>query len=321
MQPRAFITGVTGQDGYYLSRRLLNAGYEVHGLVRRCSRDTERQHVPHGVEVVTGDITDPSVVREVARLAPTEIYNLAAMSHVGESFINPDLTMRVNLLGTVHMLDAARLCGARIYQASTSEMFGNSPGPQNERTPLDPQSPYAVAKVAAHHMVRLYREAYDVWACAGILFNHESPRRGADFVTQKVCRAAAAIKAGEQDVLELGNLTARRDWGDARDYVRAMHMMMRQQEPRDYVIATGVSRSITDLLDFAFLAAGISNWAQYVRTSTEFERPADVRDLCGDASLAREQLGWMPHRDFAMTIGDMVRACSTSSSAAQRATA
>jgi len=310
MPRRAFVTGVTGQDGYYLSRLLLLHGVEVYGLVRRCARDTEMAKVPHGVTPVVGDITDPGVVAQVAEVSPDEIYNLAAMSHVGDSFACPKATFDTNTTGALHMLEAARATGARMYQASTSEMFGNSPGPQNESTPFDPQSPYAVSKVAAHHLVRLYREAYGVWACAGILFNHESVRRGADFVTQKVCRAAAAIAAGEQDVVELGNLDARRDWGHAEDYVRGMVAMMLQPSPDDYVLATGESYQVRDLCHVAFRAAGITEWERRVVEADEFKRPAEVHHLCGDASKARRNLGWAPSITFEFMIEEMVRAAT-----------
>jgi GDPmannose 4,6-dehydratase len=310
MQRKALITGVTGQDGYYLTRLLLGKGYRVYGLVRRSARDTECQHVPHGVEIINGDVTDPGIVGQLARIEADEIYNLAAMSHVGESFTQPATAMQTNAIGTLHMLEVARETGARVYQASTSELFGNQPAPQNELTPFQPRSPYACAKAAAFHLVAMYRDAYGLHASNGILFNHESPRRGADFVTQKVCRAVAAIAAGEQDVLELGNLQALRDWGHAEDYVRGMWQMVQHDTPDDYVLATGISRSVETLCEVAFRAAGIQDWRAYVVDNPDLHRPLDVQDLCGDATKAREVLGWRPRWSFEQMIGDMVHAAA-----------
>lgn len=303
---RAVITGVTGQDGRYLIEELKGRGdVEVYGIVRRCARQLD---VDLGIKVIEGDIRDPGIVRRVADVMPTEIYNLAAMSHVGHSFQCPDDVIQTNTIGTLHMLEAARAVNARLYQASTSEIFGNSPGPQNEQTPFAPTSPYAVAKVAAHHLVNMYREAYGLFACNGILFNHESPRRGEDFVTQKVCKAAVAIAAGRQEWLRLGNLTSRRDWGHAQDYVRGMVDMLRQGRPGDYVLATGVARTIADLCDVAFTCVGIESWRDYVIMDPDMARPADVWNLCGDASKARRELGWRPLIGFPEMIQEMVNA-------------
>jgi GDPmannose 4,6-dehydratase len=305
---KVFLTGVTGQDGPYLIEALRQRGdVEVTALVRRCARDLQPDL---GVDVMEGDVRDPGITKRIADTRPDEIYNLAALSHVGHSFDCPDDVIQTNTLGCLHMLEAAKLSGARFYQASTSEIFGNSPGPQNELTPLAPASPYAVAKVAAYHLVRLYREAYGVFACNGILFNHESPRRGADFVTQKVCKAAARIAKGEQGKLQLGNLDAKRDWGHAVDYARGMVMMMRADRADDYVLATGISRTVAELCDVAFRAAGIDDWRRFVESDPDLMRPLDVQNLCGDSSKARSKLGWMPQVTFEDMIEEMVNAQS-----------
>ena len=305
---KVVLSGVTGQDGPYLIEALRQRGeVEITALVRRCARDLQPNL---GVEVMEGDIRDPGITKRIADTRPDEIYNLAALSHVGHSFDCPDDVIQTNTLGCLHMLEAARACGARFYQASTSEIFGNSPGPQNELTPLAPASPYAVAKVAAYHLVRLYREAYGVYACNGILFNHESPRRGADFVTQKVCAAAVRIARGEQDKLLLGNLDARRDWGHAVDYARGMVAMMGASSSDDYVLATGISRTVADLCAVAFRAVGIDDWRPYVEVDEGMLRPLDVQNLCGDASKARNKLGWEPFVAFEDMIEEMVIAQS-----------
>ena len=305
---KALVTGVTGQDGHYLAKLLTDEGTHVYGLVRRSSRDTEQMGVPYRVEVVNGDICDPGIVATVARLDVDEIYNLAAMSHVGDSFNQPATALAVNAVGASHMLEAARISGARIYQASTSELFGNTPPPQDEKTHFQPRSPYAVAKAAAYYMVQMYRDAYGMHASNGILFNHESPLRGADFVTQKVCRAAVAIANGDQDVLVLGNLDAKRDWGHAKDYVRGMVAILRHDLPDDFVLATGVTRSIRDLLDTAFIEVGIVDWSPYVKSDPVLFRPLDVQHLRGNAGKAREVLGWEPEITFEAMIGEMISA-------------
>jgi GDPmannose 4,6-dehydratase len=310
MQRRCLITGVTGQDGHYLASLLLGEGATVYGLVRRVSRDTEHVGVPHGVRIIPGDVTDPSTVRLIGLSDMDEIYHLAAMSHVGDSFEQPVTAMTVNAVGTANMLEAARMCGARFYQASTSELFGNQPPPQTEDTPFQPRSPYACAKAAAFHLVAMYRDAYGMHASNGILFNHESPLRGDDFVTQRVCRAAAAIAAGDQDKLVLGNLDARRDWGHAEDFVRGMVAMVRHDEPGDYVLATGESRSVRDLLDVAFGVVGVRDWRPHVVSDPALYRPLDVQDLCGDASRAVLELGWRRRWTFKAMIEEMVHAAA-----------
>lgn len=310
MVKRALVTGVTGQDGYYLSKLLLEKGYEVHGFARRGSASPDAR-----VQMHFGDLTDPAALRYALSTSdPHEIYNLGAQSHVGASFTEPEYTWRVTALPILTILEHARQSGVkrpwprlRIYQASTSELFGAERSPQSEHTRFAPQSPYAIAKLAAHHSVKLYREAYGVFAVSGILFNHESPKRGLAFVTRKVSRAVARIKLGLEKELTLGNLDARRDWGFAGDYVEAMWAMLRQDEPRDFVVATGQSHSVKDLCEAAFAVAGL-NWRDHVRTAPNLFRPAEVPDLCGDASEIRETLGWVPRTGFRELVDLMVSA-------------
>lgn len=313
---RALITGITGQDGLYLAELLLSKGYEVYGLVRGQSnpkRELLHRIIPQ-VRVVTGDLTDvSSLIRVLSIAQPQEIYNLGAISFVGYSWENAALTSDVTALGVLNMLEATRLYAGndidkvRFYQASSSEMYGKAQEvPQTERTLLWPRSPYGVAKAYGHHMTINYRESYGMHASSGILFNHESPRRGPEFVTRKVTLAAARIKLGLQETLALGNLDARRDWGFAGDYVEAMWLMLQQPEPDDYVIATGESHSIRDLLDAAFSAVGISDWSRYVTQDADLIRPAEVESLIGDASKARAMLGWKPQVDFRSLIELMV---------------
>ena len=302
---RAFVTGITGQDGYYLTKLLLDKGYEVHGFARRGSLPPDERVLMH-----EGDLSDPSLLRRaLAESDPHEVYNLGAQSHVGASFLEPEYTWRVTALPILTILEHARSTGAkfRTYQASTSELFGTEPSPQNEETRFTPRSPYAIAKLAAHHTVRLYREAYGSFACSGILHNHESPRRGHAFVTRKITRAVARISVGIDRELILGNLDARRDWGHAADYVEAMFLMLQQDEPRDFVVATGETRSVRDFCEAAFGVLGL-NWMDYVRTDPKFERPAEVPDLRGDATRIREALGWAPKTTFAELVEGMVRA-------------
>jgi GDPmannose 4,6-dehydratase len=313
---RALITGITGQDGSYLAELLLEKGYEVHGVVRRSSslNRSRIDHLQHagpdgdqGTRFILhyGDMTDSGGLNRLVKLVrPDEIYNLAAQSHVHISFDQPEYTADADGLGTTRLLEAIRTTGlsTRFYQASTSEMFGSSPPPQNERTPFWPRSPYACAKLYAHWVTVNYREAHGIHACSGILFNHESPRRGENFVTRKVTRGVAAILAGQQDRLLLGNLDARRDWGHARDYVTAMWLMLQQPEPGDYVVASGVARTVRELVATAFGVAGL-DWTKYVRVDPAYVRPAEVNHLCGDASKARERLGWQP----AITFDEMIR--------------
>ncbi len=302
---KAFITGLTGQDGFYLSEFLNAKGYEVHGLVRRTAQP---KRIPPNVKVIAGDVTDPGVIRQVEDINPDEIYNLAAMSHVGESFKIPTATFETNALGTLYLLEAARRTHSRFYQASTSELFGISAPPQNETTKFHPRSPYGVAKLAAYWLTVNYREAYGLFACNGILFNHESPIRGEDFVTQKIVRGVADIVSGKRDHITLGNLDAKRDWGHAKDFVRGMWLMLQQDKPGDYVLATGETHSIRELLDLAFSHVGITDWSPYVKTDPKFLRPSEVPALWGDPSKARKELGWEPEYTFKSLIEEMVNA-------------
>jgi GDPmannose 4,6-dehydratase len=313
---RALITGITGQDGLYLAELLLAKGYEVFGLVRGQNNPKialVREAVPD-VHVLTGDLTDtPSLMAALAVSRPDEVYNLGAISYVAYSWQNARITTDVTAAGVLNMLEAVRLHAGdepgrvRFYQASSSEMFGKvQEVPQRESTLLWPRSPYGVAKVFGHYMTINYRESYGMHASSGILFNHESPRRGPEFVTRKVSQAVARISLGLQDELVLGNLEARRDWGFAGDYVEAMWRMLQQDEPDDYVVATGQTHSIRDLLDAAFGHVGVDDWSGVVRTDAEFVRPAEVDLLVGDASKARERLGWEPKVDFAQLVAMMV---------------
>jgi GDPmannose 4,6-dehydratase len=322
MAKRAFITGVTGQDGAYLAEFLLGKGYEVNGALRRASLfNTDRidhlYHDPHvsgaNLTLHYGDLTDgTSLRRMLEKIEPDEVYNLGAQSHVKVSFDVPEYTADVVAMGTLRLLEALRDYAAhggkpvRYYQAGSSEMFGASPPPQSERTPFYPRSPYGVSKVAAHWYAVNYREAYGLFICNGILFNHESPRRGETFVTRKVTRAVGRIKEGLQEKLYLGNLDAKRDWGFAGDYVEAMWLMLQQEKPDDYVIATGEAHSVRDLVEMAFAAAGL-DWRQHVEADARYLRPAEVDFLKGDATKARESLGWRPRVGFRELIEMMVR--------------
>jgi GDPmannose 4,6-dehydratase len=313
---RALITGITGQDGLYLAELLLRKGYIVFGLVRGQSNPKREllHHVIPQVRVLTGDLTDvSSLIRVLSIAQPDEVYNLGAISFVGYSWENAALTSDVTAIGVLNMLEATRLYAGsdvrkvRFYQASSSEMYGKAQEvPQTERTMLWPRSPYGVAKAYGHHMTINYRESYGMHASSGILFNHESPRRGPEFVTRKVTLAVARIKLGLQETLALGNLDARRDWGFAGDYVDAMWRMLQQPEPDDYVIATGESHSIRDLLDVAFAAVGISDWSGHVTQDSTLIRPAEVESLIGDASKAQAALGWKPQVDFRSLVSMMV---------------
>ncbi|MFF5770939.1 GDP-mannose 4,6-dehydratase [Streptomyces californicus] len=305
MAKTALITGVTGQDGSYLAELLLDKGYTVHGLIRRSSSfNTERiDHIYQGPEepersfvLHHADLSDGVALVNLLRdIQPDEVYNLGAQSHVRVSFDAPLYTGDVTGLGTVRLLEAVRASGiqTRVYQASSSEMFGASPPPQNEKTPFHPRSPYSVAKVYSYWATVNYREAYDMFAVNGILFNHESPRRGETFVTRKITRAVARIRAGLQDRLHLGNLDAVRDWGYAPEYVDAMWRMLQCDTPDDYVVATGEGVSVRQFLEFAFEHAGL-DWAEHVRYDPKYERPSEVDALIGDASKAEELLGWKP---------------------------
>ncbi len=318
MVKKALITGITGQDGSYLSELLLGKGYQVHGIVRRSSSfNTGRvNHLytdPHDPQarffLHYGDLTDGTGLRELlARVEPDEVYNLGAQSHVRVSFDQPVYTVQVDAVGTVQLLEAIRDTGLQIrfYQASSSEMFGTAAEvPQKETTPFHPRSPYGCAKVYSFWQTVNYRESYGMFCCNGILFNHESPRRGETFVTRKITRAAARIKEGLQDRLFLGNLDAKRDWGFAGDYVEAMWLMLQQEAPDDYVVATGQMHSVRDCLELAFDLVKL-DWQQYVRVDDRYLRPAEVDVLCGDASKARRVLGWEPKVGFEDLIGMMV---------------
>jgi GDPmannose 4,6-dehydratase len=308
---RALITGITGQDGSYLAEFLLEKGYEVHGMVRRSSTETFQRLEGFRDELIihTGDLLDQRSLVDVMReCEPEEIYNLAAMSFVAASWSQPVLTSEFTAVGVTRMLEAMREVapGARFYQASSSEMFGMvREVPQRETTPFYPRSPYGVAKCYGHFITVNYRESYDLFAASGILFNHESERRGLEFVTRKVTHAAAGIKLGLVNELSLGNLDAERDWGYARDYVEAMWLMLQEDEPEDYVIATGEVHSVRELVEVAFDHVGLSP-DQYVRIDERFLRPAEVEHLVGDATKARERLGWVPKTSFEEMIRRMV---------------
>lgn len=333
---KALITGITGQDGSYLAELLLEKGYEVHGIKRRGSSfNTERiDHLyqdPHDSDrrliLHYGDVVDSTnIIQIVQKVDPDEIYNLAAQSHVQVSFEKPEYTANADALGALRILEAIRILGigdkVRFYQASSSEMFGASPPPQNEETPFHPRSPYGVAKLYAKWITRNYREAYGIFACNGILFNHESPRRGETFVTRKITRAVARIQLGLQDKLYLGNLNAKRDWGHAKDFVRAMHLILQHHEPDDYVVATGEQHSVREFCEAAFREVGIELvWkgkgldekgvdAKTGRVLVEIDpryfRPTEVDSLLGDASKIKEKLGWEPEIGFDELVKEMV---------------
>ncbi len=310
---RALITGISGQDGSYLAELLLAEGYEVFGLTRRLSASNywRIEHLLDRITLIPGDLLDQlSLIRALERAQPHELYNLAAMSFVPASWDQPMLTGEFNSQGVTRVLEAVRVVDPkiRVYQASSSEMYGKVREiPQTELTPFYPRSPYGVSKVFAHYITVNYRESYDLFAVSGILFNHESPRRGLEFVTRKVTDGVARIKAGLATQLGLGNLDAQRDWGFAGDYVRAMWMMLQQDEPDDYVIATGQSHSVRQLVEIAFTHAGL-DWQQHVVLDPAFIRPAEVDHLIGDASKAKAQLGWAPTVDFAGLVTMMVDA-------------
>ena len=314
---RALITGITGQDGRHLAEFLHSKGYEVFGLVKGQNNpkaESIRDEFPF-VQLVPGDLADfSSLVSALEMSQPDEVYNLGAISFVAMSFNQAELTGNITGLGVLRILEAIRLVGGarknpiRFYQASSSEMFGKvRETPQTDMTPFHPRSPYGVAKVFAHDITVNYRESYDMFACSGILFNHEGPRRGLEFVTRKITNSVARIKLGLQSELVLGNLEAKRDWGYAGDYVEAMWMMLQQPKPDDFVVATGKSHSIEQLLEVAFAAADLKDWRQYVRQDQRFFRPAEVDLLIGDASKAKSKLGWQPKVGFNELIEMMVR--------------
>src|SRR5262245_34623298 len=305
----ALISGITGQDGSYLTEFLLSKNYTVYGIIRRSSSfNTGRiDHIyqdPHDtgpkLRLVYGDLNDASSLNKIIRtIAPDEIYNLGAQSHVRVSFDVPEYTGEVTALGAIRLLEAIRETGVqtRFYQASSSEMFGNAPPPQNEETPFQPRSPYAAAKLYAHWMTANYREGYGLFACNGVLFNHESPRRGETFVSRKITKAVARIKLGLQQKLFLGNLDAKRDWGYAADYMEAVWLMLQQEKPDDYVIATGETHSVREFLDEAFGYQDL-DWKKYVEIDPRYYRPTEVDMLCGDFSKAKQALGWTPKIKF-----------------------
>ena len=307
---RALVTGITGQDGSYLAEFLLERGYEVFGLVRRASASRFDRLAPvrERVRLLSGDLLDQtSLIRAVAAARPHEVYNLAAQSFVPTSWSEPVSTSEVTGLGATRLLEALRTAApeARFYQASTSEMFGRAPAPQHEHTPFHPRSPYGVAKLYAHWATVNYRESYGMFAVSGILFNHESPRRGYEFVTRKVSSCAARIRSGLARELVLGNLDARRDWGFAGDYVRAMWLMLQGDEPRDYVVATGETHSVAELCAAAFARVGL-DWHDHVRCDDALLRPAEVDCLVGDPRAARRELGWRPEVGFHDLVALMV---------------
>jgi len=312
---RALITGIAGQDGSYLSELLLEKGYEVHGIIRRSSvaenQDSRIQHLQGQINTHYGDLTDyPSLVRIVSEVRPDEIYNLGAMSHVRISYDMPSFTIQTNALGVLNMLEVYRsfVPNAGFYQASSSEMFGNSvdaDGVQRLTTPMNPVSPYGCAKVMGYNLVRHYRHAYGLHACNGILFNHESPRRGSNFVTNKVVKTAVQIKKGLRDKLELGNLDSYRDWGHSKDYVRAMHMILNHHEPDEFIVATGETHSVRDLVETVFTKLGM-NYEDYVVQNPKYMRPEELKYLKGDSSKAREILGWKPDYTFETLLEDMI---------------
>ena len=325
----ALITGITGQDGSYLAELLLDKGYEVHGIVRRSSLiNTHRiDHIYDSITLHYGDLTDSTnLVRIIQKVQPDEIYNLGAQSHVKVSFEMPEYTADVDAVGTLRILEAVRLLGmedrVRIYQASTSELYGLvQETPQKETTPFYPRSPYGVAKLYGYWIIKNYREAYGMYACSGILFNHESPRRGETFVTRKVTKALSKISVGLQDCLYLGNLDAKRDWGHAKDYVEAMWLMLQQDEPEDFVIATGKQYSVREFVEEAapyfgmnivWLNEGLdtvgydrNSKKTVIRVDPKYFRPAEVESLLGDASKAKEKLGWEPKISFKQLVEDM----------------
>src|SRR3981081_4238698 len=313
--PRALITGITGQDGRYLAQLLVAKGYDVFGLVRGQANpkiQMVQEETPE-LEMIEGDLQDlSSLISAVEQVQPDEVYNLGAISFVALSFRQPELTADITGVGVLRMLEAIRVVGGtqdnriRFYQASSSEMFGKvRETPQTEMTPFHPRTPYGVAKVFGHNITVNYREAYGLHASSGILFNHESPRRGLEFVTRKITNSLARIKLGRQNQISLGNIDSARDWGFAGDYVEAMWLMLQQEEPDDYVVATGETHTVRDFLDVAFRVAGYDDWKPYVRHDERFERPAEVDLLMGDASKAHSILGWKPKVSFEQLVSMM----------------
>ncbi len=314
MSKSAFIAGITGQDGSYLAELLLQKGYKVYGLTRRTSTQNfaRIEHIIHEIELISGDLIDQhSITNAIQKIKPDEVYNLAAQSFVQASWEQPVLTGEFTAIGVTRMLEAVKHAHpkAKFYQASSSEMFGKvQETPQKETTPFYPRSPYGVAKVYGHWITVNYRESFDMFAVSGILFNHESPRRGLEFVTRKIANAVARIKLGKQDVVELGNLDAKRDWGYAKDYVEAMWLMLQQDTPEDFVIATGETHSVQEYLELACKAVGIDDWKSIYKHNPKYDRPAEVDLLVGDASKAQQKLGWKPTVGFAELVTLMVEA-------------
>jgi len=317
MKKIALITGITGQDGSYLAELLLSKGYEVHGLRRRSSTSNTNRidYLLHKISLHYGDVTDAENVQKlVFQIRPTEIYNLAAQSHVGVSFEIPEYTANVAALGTLRILEAIRNFESfshekiKFYQASSSEIFGKACPPQNEETLFYPRSPYGISKAFAYYLTKNYREAYNIFACNGILFNHESPRRGEAFVTRKITRGVARIKAGLDKKISLGNLDAKRDWGYAPEYVEAMCLMLQYSTAGDYVVGTGESHSVREFVELAFRYAGISEWQEYVEFNQRYLRPTEVDDLIADSSKIYNTLGWKPKTTFPELVKMMVKA-------------
>ena len=315
MNKKALITGITGQDGSYLTEYLVNMGYEVHGIVRRLSvaenQDSRLKQISDKINLHYGDLQDTfSLQRILAEVRPDELYNLGAMSHVRISFDVPAYTIQTNAMGVLNVLETARQIApqTKIYQASSSEMFGNSvdeDGVQRLTTPMNPVSPYGCSKVLGYNLVRHYRNAYKMHAANGILFNHESPRRGSNFVTNKVVKTAVEIKKGLKDRLVLGNLDSFRDWGHSKDYVKAMHMILNHSEPDDFIVSTGVTKSVRQLCEYTFTQLGLE-YEQYVQQDQKFVRPEELRYLKGDSSKAREILGWKPEYTFETMLDEMI---------------
>lgn len=312
----ALVTGITGQDGAYLSQLLLTKGYEVFGMTRRVSTPNfwrlKELSIDKEVHIVEGDMTDEHSINSIVKkIQPAEFYNLAAQSFVGTSWQQPVLTSHVNALGTLNALNAVKLYSpqSKFYQASTSEMYGNSnfDNMQDETTPLHPRSPYAISKLFAHWMTINYRESFGLYACSGVLFNHESPLRGIEFVTRKITDGVARIKLGLSDHIALGCLDTKRDWGFAGDFVEAMWLMLQQKNPQDFVISTGINHSVRDFLTLAFKEIGIDNWTPFVRQDQKFMRPAEVFELCGKSDRARKILGWQPKVSFEELVKIMVQ--------------
>jgi GDPmannose 4,6-dehydratase len=329
--PRAFITGITGQDGSYLTELLLEKGYEVHGMVRRTS-ELHRSRLEHlyrdpetyGRRLLLhyADLDDPTTLRRaLTKAAPDEIYHLAGQSHVGLSFEIPESTVELTAMGTLRLLEIIRDLPRlpRLFHATSGEIFGHPTQiPQDENTPFAPVNPYGCAKAFATQIVKVYRSAFGLFACNGIMFNHESPRRGENFVTRKICRSAAAIKLGLEKELPIGDTSAKRDWGDARDYVRGMWLMLQQPAPDDYVLATGQLHSVQDVLEVAFTTLGL-DWRQYVRRDARFVRPIEPVQLVGNAAKARRVLNWAPARSFDELIAEMTQCELARLSAGSRA--